>query len=422
MNRPRAQSSAKWVLGAALLIAAVVAIVFITLRLTSPLVTVTDAVDGPVVQAFYSTGTVQPEREFPIKSNVAGIIGQVLVDKGDRVKKDQPLAIVSDPELMHAQQRARAELEEKQKRADAKTSPVVAEYDARISATKDMLEIAKREVQRIEPLIARAAAAQTDLDNANDRLKTVWAQLESLKAQRSAKLLELEKELAFAQAALATADWNVQQQTLKSPIEGVVLDRPLSIGTRVAINDSLMRVADIAPAKLIMRASVDEEDIIKVRKDQIVRMTLYSYADRSFEGRVQKIYDQADAERRTFEVDVKMLEPDERLSPGMTGELAFEMASRDHAIVIPTQAVQKGGSVFVVEGGRLKNAQVGLGLRGIERTEVRSGMKAGDKVVISAIADLKEGKRVRTSYLDPVSAAGLNKPKVATDAFKGFKQ
>ncbi len=409
-------------LGAALLIAAVVAIVFITLRLTSPLVTVTDAVDGPVVQAFYSTGTVQPEREFPIKSNVAGIIGQVLVDKGDRVKKDQPLAIVSDPELMHAQQRARAELEEKQKRADAKTSPVVAEYDARISATKDMLEIAKREVQRIEPLIARAAAAQTDLDNANDRLKTVWAQLESLKAQRSAKLLELEKELAFAQAALATADWNVQQQTLKSPIEGVVLDRPLSIGTRVAINDSLMRVADIAPAKLIMRASVDEEDIIKVRKDQIVRMTLYSYADRSFEGRVQKIYDQADAERRTFEVDVKMLEPDERLSPGMTGELAFEMASRDHAIVIPTQAVQKGGSVFVVEGGRLKNAQVGLGLRGIERTEVRSGMKAGDKVVISAIADLKEGKRVRTSYLDPVSAAGLNKPKVATDAFKGFKQ
>ena len=422
MNRRVAQSSAKWVLGAALLVAVIVAGVFVALRLASPLVTVTDAVDGPVVQAFYSTGTVQPQREFPIKSNVAGIITAVNVDKGDRVKAGQVLATVSDPEVVHAQRKAQAEVEEKQKLADAKSSPVLAEYDARIAATTAMLDIAQREEERIRGLIARNAAAQSDLDSAIDHLKTVWSQLESFKAQRVARLLELEKDLEIARSALAMANSNLELQTLKSPVDGVVLDRPLSVRTRVAINDRIMNVADVTPAKLVMRAAVDEEDIIKVRKDQIVRMTLYSYSDRSFEGRVQKIYDQADPERRTFEVDVKMLEPDDRLSPGMTGELAFEMASRDHAIVIPSQAVQKGEAVFVVSDGRLKKANVEIGLRGIERTEVRSGIKPGEKVVVSAIGDLKEGQHVRTSYIDPVTAAGLNKPKVATDAFKGFKQ
>jgi hypothetical protein len=137
---------------------------------------------------------------------------------------------------------------------------------------------------------------------------------------------------------------------------------------------------------------------------------------------VQKIYDQADPERRTFEVDVKLSQPDSRLSPGMTGELAFEMASKDKAIVIPSQAVQKGGDVFIVQDGHLKKATAQIGLRGIERSEVLSGVKPGEKVLISAPGDMKDGQRVRASYTDPIAAAGLNKPKVATDAFKGFKQ
>lgn len=422
MSRRRAQSSAKWVLGAAVLIAAIVGGVFLALRLTSPLVTVTDAVEGPVVQAFYSTGTVQPEREFPIKSNGAGILTEVKVDKGDHVKVGQPLAVVSDPELTFAARKAQAELEEKQQRAEPKTSPVIQEYDARIQAMQALLEISQREEARIRSLLEKNAAAQTDLDTATDRLKTVWSQSESLKAQRAAKLLELQRELEVAKSALDTAKWNLDQQTLKSPIDGVVLDRPLSVGTRVAINDRVMNVANIASDKLVMRAAVDEEDIIKVKPDQHVKMTLYSYADRVFEGRVQKIYDQADPERRTFEVDVKLAEPDNRLSPGMTGELAFEMASKDKAVVIPSQAVQKGGEVFLVQDGHLKKATAQVGLRGIERSEVISGINAGEKVLISAAADMKDGQRVRTSYLDPATAAGLNKPKIAQDAFKGFKQ
>ena len=78
-------------------------------------------------------------------------------------------------------------------------------------------------------------------------------------------------------------------------------------------------------------------------------------------GRVTRIYDEADPNRRTFEVDVQLVPPDKRLSPGMTGELAFIMAAKDKAVVIPSQAVQNG-SVWVVRENRLVKTTPQLGL------------------------------------------------------------
>src|SRR5688572_15134509 len=139
MTLRRAQSPVRWIVSAAAAVVGLVVVVLLAIRFSSPLVVVTEAVEGPVVQAFYSTGTIQPEREFPIKANVAGTITQVQVDKGIAVKKDQVLAVVSEPGLLFAQRQAQAEIEEKQKRADAKNSPVLREFDAKITAGGDQL-------------------------------------------------------------------------------------------------------------------------------------------------------------------------------------------------------------------------------------------------------------------------------------------
>lgn len=420
MNSRSAQSTARWVFIAAALTVCTIVLAWLALRLARPVVTVSEAVEAPVVQAFYSTGTVQPEREYPIKSNGAGIITEVRVDKGDRVRKGDSLAVVADPELRFAADKARAELLERQKRAEPKTSPVLREYEARISASQDILDIAQREEKRVGELVARSAASQTDLDNALDRLKVAWGELESWKAQGAAKLLELERELQVAHAAVATAEWNVEQQTLKAPVDGVVLDRPIALGTRLAVNDQIMRIADVAPANLVMRAAVDEEDITKVRLDQDVRMVLYSFAGKVLRGKVSRIYDQADEARRTFEVDVRLAGSNDRLFPGMTGELAFIMDAKDKAIAIPAQAVQ-GGAVWGVRDGKVVQYDARIGLGGVERVEVLSGVAPGDRIVISPAGALVEGKHVRTKYIDPAKAAGMNTPVVKDDSFKGFQ-
>jgi HlyD family secretion protein len=419
MTNRHAQGNVRWILAIVITIVIALGAGYLLLRWARPLVTVSEVVEGPVVQAFYSTGTIEPQREYPIKSNTAGTLTEVRVDKGDLVTRGQALAVVADPALMFTANKAQAELDEKLKRADEKASPVLQEFDARLKGAQELLEIAQREVKRISDLMQSSAGAQNDLDRAMDRAKLLLTEAESIKAQRAAKKLELEREVQVARSALNIATWNLEEQTLKSPIDGVVLDRPTSVGTRVAVNDPIMRVADVRPENLVMRADVDEEDITKVHVDQEVQVVLYAFPGRALGGKVARIYDQADVDRRTFEVDVRLDEAHKRLAPGMTGELAFIMAAKDKALVVPSQAVQ-GGAVYVVRDQRLVKTDAIVGLRSVERSEIVSGLRPGDRVVISSVGEMQPGQVVRTKWLDPVTAAGLNRKPVEEQPFKAF--
>ena len=109
-------------------------------------------------------------------------------------------------------------------------------------------------------------------------------------------------------------------------------------------------------------------------------------------------------------MDVTLATPDPKLAAGMTGELAFVVAERASAKVVPSQAVQDG-VVWSVRSGRLHKLDATLGIKSIERTEIVSGLNVGDAVVVSPIGKLAEAKAVRTVHMDPTEAAGINKPK-----------
>ena len=415
----------KWTLALAAIVGGGIVAYPYLLQLTRPQVTVTQVVEGPVVAAFYATGTLLPVREYPIKANAPGIVHEVYVDKGHHVTKDQPLVFVFEDSVQQRFEQAKAERDQRAKLANPKNSPILGEYDSRLIASSDMLQIAQREQKRVTDLLEREAATQQDLDRAMDRVKMMWSEVEQLKAQKATKQIDLQKELDVAEAALKIAQWNLDRQTVRSPIESAtILDWPVTVGTRVAVNDKLMQIADVRPDVLVMRAAVDEEDKVHVSVGQLVRMTLYAYSEvssgraRVFEGHVKKIYDKADPDRRTFEVDVEVSEKDPGFSAGMTGELAFIITEKPSALVIPSQAVQ-AGDVWIVRDGQLIKPDVKLGIRSIERSEVLSGLKVGDQVVISPLENAIAGARVRTRYTEPVQAANLNKPK-AEKAFQKF--
>jgi len=408
-HRRHGKSTARIVLYLAMAMAVAVVAWAVVRWAITPRVTVTTPITGPVVQAFYATGTVRPDREFPIKSNTAGTVDKVLVDKGDRVRAGQTLAVITDPSLVFAVARARAELDEKQARLDEKNSPVLIEYDQQIAINVQRMAIAQREVDRMQRLGESAAASSVDSDRAVDRLRGLEAEAATLVKGRATKLLELKRELAVARAAADIAAWELEQTTLKAPVDGVVLDRPTSLGTRVAVNDVLMRIADVRPANLVMRAAVDEEDVTHAEVGQAVRMSLYAFPGQRVSGRVSRIYDEADKDRRTFEVDVTFDSPDAKLSAGMTGELAFITAEKQQATIVPATALQNG-VVMVVRHGRLAKSDATVGVKGFDRIEV-TGLAENDRVVISPVGTLSPGQSVRVSEIDPAEATGLNKEK-----------
>jgi RND family efflux transporter MFP subunit len=390
-------------------------------RFAVPQVTVTEVVNGPVVQAFYATGTLLPHREYPVKSNVEGTLVEVLVDKGHEVKKGQKVARVYVEQFELKRTEAEAELELKKQLADAESSPTVMEFDAKIAATQKQLEFAKREFDRLSQVRVPGGRTATDLDKAEEHYRTTFDTLEALKSSKATKLLELQRDLKTAQVQLDIAQWNIDEQTIASPIDGVVLDWPVSTGTRVKVNDMLMTVADVRYDRLIMRTNVDEEDKTRVQVDQTVQMTLYSYPGQVFEGHVKRIYPKADPSRRTFEVDVQLDAPDPGFSAGMTGELAFVVDRKESAVVIPSQAVQSG-KVWIVREQKLIQADVQLGLRSIQRTEALAGLQPGDEVVVSPIGNMQSEQEVRVTHIDPAVAAGINEPKAGNaSAFRGLK-
>ena len=364
----------------------------------TPVVSVTRVTTGPVVQAFYATGTVQPRREYPIKSNTAGVVSKVLVDKGDSVQPGQLLAVVTDPELVFQQAKATAELEEKRQRINAQTSPVLIDFEQQISINQNRVDIAKREFDRLARLGESAAASSVDADRAMDRLQALEAERSTLVKGRAAKLLELQRELSVAQAAVDIATWQIEQASLKATVAGVVLDRPTTPGTRVAVNDVLMRIADVAPANLVMRAAVDEEDVVGVRAGQTVRMSLYAFPGRRVNGHVERVYDEADKDRRTFEIDIRFDAPDARLASGMTGELAFVMAEKESAEILPATALQQG-AIMAVRAGRLVKLDATIGVRSFDRVEI-SNVGVDEQIVVSPLGSLTPGQRVRTQDAD----------------------
>jgi HlyD family secretion protein len=416
-----------WIAGALLIGAAALLAVR---SFSLPQVQVTRITTGPVVQAFYATGTVAPEREYPVHSNVAGILFlEAGIDKGVSVKKDQLLARVVSDDLEQKLKQSQAELKEKKARAEETTSPVLMEYDKRIEAFTEILALAKRELQRLLKLSETDNARQIEIERAQDRVATTRSELEAAKAQRAAKLLELKKDLEVAQAAYDMGKWNSQQQEIKSPIDGVILDWPVPNRTRLAINDSILTLADVRPQMLVMRAAVDEEDKNKLRVGQLVQMTLYSFPDDKdkFTGHVKTIYHKADPQRRTFEVDVEIDRPStqpatgpnlyDQFSPGMTGELAFIEQAKKQASILPRQALQ-GDSFYLVRGGKIQRVPAKAGVRNVTRVEVLEGVESDALVMLSPVGKLEPGQTVRTQFIDPRLAADLNKPKDA-EIFKG---
>jgi len=431
----------RWLVAIVLLTGAAWAAWWVVALLTQPGVEVTRPVYGPVVQAFYANGSVEPSRTYPINSNFEGILTRVWVDKGDRVVAGQPLAfvLVDDMDMRLAQ--ARAELDLKTRLADEASSPALRALDDNIKAAEEQLRLAQAEAKRIRDLVERNAANVVDLDRAADRVEALWSQAQTLRGQRATRKLELDRDVEVARQALLIVERNASRQTLRAPISGRVLDRPLPQGTRVKVNEPIMEIADVGPLRMVMRAKVDEEDKIFVRLGQRVTAVLYAFAGRTFDGVVARIYPRADPTLRTFEVDVWVI-PDRpavmaaelalegfgplrprsdhsRFAAGMTAELAFITDRRDRAMVIPSQAVQQG-RVYVVRDGRLEEAPVRLGLRSVERVEVLSGLAETDRVVISAVGKLEAGQRVRIrSEADPTAAANLNRPRQER-VFKGF--
>lgn len=231
------------------------------------------------------------------------------------------------------------------------------------------------------------------------------ARLERVKSKTGANpQLSNNEELRRAQEDREYAERLFLGTPIVSPIKGQVIDKPIEVGSVVSAKQLLLTIADLN--QLIIRTAVSELLLPKLSLGQKLAVRLDAYPDKQFSGTVSLISPQVNPATRTGEIEVRVARlPDGqadaagRIRPGMLATVTIVTEQRENALTVPSDAiiVKSDGQnvVFVAQDSVAHQRTITTGLITKTLTEVRDGLKQGERVVVMGQELLKEGMPVK---------------------------
>jgi RND family efflux transporter MFP subunit len=303
------------------------------------------------------TGTTQPVDQTIVKARVSGRLAEVLVREGDRVARGQLLARFETNELQ-------SRVNERQSALDA------ARADARWTA---------RDLGDKETLAKRNIVSQSALDAARST------------AENKASMVSV------AEAQLEIAQRNLGDAQVKAPFDGVVGERIANQGESLPIDGKILALLDTSHVEVA--AQMPAADVVRLKVDQPVTVSLEGFGDREFQGRITRISPTAQPGSRSIPVYVEITDRHDALRGGLFAMGSVVVAEKGHALAVPAAAMRKdeqGDYVLAVENGVLVRKPVGAvrtWSRG-ELVEVK-GLESGLTIVSAPLPGLKAGQAVK---------------------------
>src|SRR5712692_341779 len=213
--------------------------------------------------------------------------------------------------------------------------------------------------------------------------------------------------------------------TLRAPADGVVMEKMAVEGMHFMAGELLYRIADLSSVWLV--ADVFEQDLGAVHDGQDAKITVNAYPGTSFSGKVAFIYPTVTQETRTGKVRIIVPNPDLRLKTGMYTNVALDVSADHPVIAVPDSAVIDSGTkqaVLVERGeGMFEPREVKLGARADGYYEIREGLAAGERVVVSAnfLIDAESNLKAAFKAFAPPAASGNGQPPKPPPAPAGGK-
>ncbi|MDE2482668.1 MAG: efflux RND transporter periplasmic adaptor subunit [bacterium] len=367
-------------------------------------------------------GTIMHPQTATVPALVAGNLDHIYVKAGERVSRGQLLATLDNPTLMYNAESSRADYGNAvanvtTARINERNARVT--YQAAVATQKSNLDEAQRVYLADVALLKEKAIArnQVDADKAKyDQALVAYNQaVEQLKlgAVSGYGQDSVQAAKANAQKAQIVNDQNQQQldyTRIVAPFDGIIQTvaaesgdplRSLQPGDAVSAGQALFTMA--SSTNFIVKAQVDEQDIINVRVGQPVNVTGQDFPGKTLHGHVAALSPVAqkstDASSTAMQVltTIELDESPSFLRDGMTADVDILTTDMPHALAIPNDAIttEKGTSyVYVVRGGVAKKTPIKLGKAGDATTLVTSGLAVGDEIVAQKSLDLTDGAAV----------------------------
>ena len=311
------------------------------------------------------TGTLEASAAFVVAPKVGGRIEELTPDLGDKVEWNQVVARLDNAEFTQAVAQAQADVE-------------VAK--ANLKEAESLLEIARREVQRVESLSKRGVSSESERDAAMADLLAREAHLQVSQAQ----LVRAEAELEAARVRLGytkvTAGWSGT-----SGEQRIVAERFVDEGETVSANAPLLEIVDLDPVTAVFY--VTERDYALLKQGQKVVLRTDAYPGETFSGSLKRIAPVFRENTRQARVELVVDNSDQRLKPGMFVRATIVLDRVEETLTIPAQALtRRNGSdgLFLVneENSTVKWEPVTPGIRQDERLEIRDTDLSGQVVTL----------------------------------------
>lgn len=349
-----------------------------------------------LARAVVATGKIQPVTQVEIKSKASGIIQKLPVNVGDFVRKGEVLCELDQNDLIPALRQQQAALHV----AEANLKSAQADYERyKVDATGPDVPFLKRDMDRARTMFSNGLIAQNTRDDAEKNYEIALQKQESAKANlgsAAAAITKAQAALEQQQAAVALAQQNLDYATILSPIDGVVLARDSEIGDAVSSililgssATSIMTLGDLN--EVYVKGKVDESDIGKVYLGQPARITVESFKDQKFDGRVTKISPMGNEKDNvtTFEVRVSISNERHILKAQMTANAEIILDEHKGVLAIPEGAVtynkDKTPAAQIPDPTNEKGfrkVDIVTGISNGAKTEVLKGLKEGQQVIL----------------------------------------
>lgn len=317
-----------------------------------------------------AVGTLEPEDVVEVGSDQSGRVTAVLVDKNSVVAAGDVLAQLDAEPFEHALAQATAQLS-----------------SARAAVAKAQVELEDAVVQRdrSERLLAKGAVSAATPEAAQLDVRTSTTSLQTARAQRDQ-----------AVASLASAQDDLADTTITSPIDGVILQRFVDPGQTVVSALSATALFEVASdlSALQVEVAVDEADVGAVRAGQTARFTVSAYADATFTAEVVSVDLAPDPEATvvSYPAELRVDNSEGLLRPGMTATADILVSSVDDALQVPTLALRyrperaaayAGEQVYVLRDGAPAAVTVEvLGTDGLQTAVAAAGLAVDEAIVL----------------------------------------
>ena len=377
----------------------------------TPLVTVqvTPAKRGPIELEVSSDAVVYPLQQAVITPKITSTIAKFYVQRGTRVKQGQLLALLENRDLAGAAEQSKGEFEQ----AEASYATTVgaslpqqiqkAELDAK--AAKLAFDAQQKVYDARKQLYEQGALPRRDFDSADVAL----AQARSTSEQAQKQLADLQRlgkeqalksasgQLSASKGKLMNAQAQLGYSEIRSPIEGVVTERPQYQGELATANQPLLTVMNTS--RLIAKAHISQTEAVLLKVGNKAEIALPGL-DEPIKAKVSLISPALDPGSTTIEVWVESTKPNLALKPGMSARVNVIAKSEEDALVVPAAAVYKSEEAgdYVMLAGSDKKAhltKIKVGIKTKEMAQIESGIKENDSVITVGGYALPDGTQIQ---------------------------